>query len=61
MVNERFKLKKLKTIGGQRIVSDNDIVKERVKRSFSVKFSPRFPKQKIQFFIENNGIFATSE
>jgi len=63
MVNERFKLKKLKTIGGQRMMqpSDNDILKERVKRSFSVKFSPRFPKQKIQFFIENNGIFATSD
>jgi len=62
MVNERFKLKKLKTVGGQRVVaSDNDILKERVKRSFSVKFSPRFPKQKIPFYIENNGIFAASE
>jgi len=60
MVNERFKLKKLKTLGG-RALPENDIVKERAKRSFSVKFSPRFPKQKIQFCIENNGIFASLE
>jgi len=58
MVNERFKLKRLKTFGG-RALAENDIVKEKAKRSFSVKFSPRLAKQKIPFFIVNNGVFAS--
>lgn len=60
MVNERFKMKRLKT-HASRTMGDNDIIKEKVKRMFSIKFSPRFPRKKQAFYIETNGIFGWTD
>lgn len=56
-INERFKLKKVKAISTHNL-SQNDIIKEKVKRIFKVKFSPRFPKKKMEYTIEKDGIFG---
>ena len=48
MINERFKLKKLKA-GSTYNTSESDLIKEKVKRIIKVKFSPRFGKLKMQF------------
>jgi hypothetical protein len=57
LINIRFKVKKIQTVAKEsEVVTARYVLRERLRRQISLKFSPRLSKRKMEFFIDDLGV-----